>query len=68
MINMLFVKKDFRRQGFGEILLTWYVKHLFLKTSNLYLFYSSDNISAQRLYEKMGFKKIGTCVMAVKFE
>ena len=58
ILNDLYVKEEARGRGVGENLLTTAIqfakqteaKGLFLETAN-------DNYNAQRLYEKIGFKK-----------
>ena len=58
ILNDLYVKEEARGKGVGEKLLTTAIqfakqteaKGLFLETAN-------DNYNAQRLYEKIGFKK-----------
>jgi len=58
ILNDLYVKKEARGKGVGEYLLKKTIefaketgaKGLFLETAN-------DNYNAQRLYEKIGFKK-----------
>jgi ribosomal protein S18 acetylase RimI-like enzyme len=58
VLNDLFVKKTVRKKGFGEKLLKKAIefaeetgaKGLLLETGQ-------DNVTAQRLYEKIGFKK-----------
>jgi ribosomal protein S18 acetylase RimI-like enzyme len=58
ILNDLYVKKETRGRGVGENLLKTAIQFatetgargLFLETAN-------DNVNAQRLYEKIGFKK-----------
>ena len=66
MINLLFIKKEFRRRGLGKVLLKWYIKSLSEISNNIYLFYSSDNLSAKRLYGELGFQEIDNWIMALK--
>ena len=66
MINMLFIKKEFRSFGFGEFLLKWYVDQLLKKSKNVCLFYSPGNIRARELYKKVGFVQIDKWLMATE--
>lgn len=66
MVNMLFIKKEFRSLGFGEFLLKWYVNELLKKSKNVCLFYSPGNIQARELYKKVGFVQIDKWLMAVE--
>lgn len=66
MINLLFIGKKFRRHGLGTILLKWYIKSLSKISNNIYLFYSSDNSPAKKLYGELGFQEIDNWIMALK--
>lgn len=58
VLNDLYVKKSARKNGVGEQLLQaaiTYVKET--RAKGLLLETASDNLTAQRLYEKIGFKK-----------
>lgn len=65
MINMLFIKKDFRGYGYGQILLKWYVRYLLEFTKTICLFSSPENIVANKIYKKIGFKKTDEWLMAL---
>lgn len=64
MINTLFIKKDFRNKGYGKILLEYYINFLLKHSKNICLFYSPNSV-AQKIYEKLGFKKSDEWGMAV---
>lgn len=66
MINLLFIEKKFRRRGLGTVLLKWYIKSLSKISNNIYLFYSSDNLAAKKLYGELGFQEIDNWIMALK--
>ncbi|WP_408006315.1 GNAT family N-acetyltransferase [Pseudalkalibacillus sp. A8] len=58
LLNDLYVDQEFRRQGIGEKLLSK-AKELSHQTgsSGILLETAEDNIGAQHLYEKFGYKK-----------
>ena len=66
MINMLFIKKGFRGHGYGQILLKWYTEYLLKFTKNICLFFSSENIVANKIYKKVGFEKTDEWLMALE--
>ena len=60
-ITDIVVKKDFRKNGIGSLLLQKLI--LLTKNSNykeLTLEVNANNIAAQKLYLKFGFKELGT--------
>lgn len=63
MINMLYIKMDYRRKGYGKILLRWYISELKKQSKNIYLFFSPDN-KVQMIYQQIGFKTIDKWIMA----
>ncbi|MFA5828871.1 MAG: GNAT family N-acetyltransferase [Candidatus Gracilibacteria bacterium] len=65
MINMLFIDNTFRSNGYGKLLLAWYIAELQKISVDIYLFFSPSNIPAQRLYSRLGFKKIEEWKMVV---
>jgi len=59
-ITNLGIKKQFQRQGFGEILVKYIFKEM--KKEDCKVFFlevRENNFAAQKLYEKLGFKVIG---------
>lgn len=57
---LLVVKKDFRRKGFGELLLKTFIDDVKEKNvKNVFLEVSETNIPAISLYKKYGFKIYG---------
>ncbi len=65
MLNMLYIKKEFRKKGYGELLSKWYIKYLQRSSKNICLFVSSENIQAKKIYSKMGFRKVDNWLMAL---
>lgn len=65
MINLLYIKPEFRKYGYGRQLLESYISFLFKKSENVALFFSPDNAPAKRLYASLGFKKTDNWIMAV---
>ena len=53
------VDRKFRNQKIGSQLLDFAERRIFLESPNVFLFVSSFNTSAQRLYLRNGYKKIG---------
>lgn len=65
MINMLFIKKEFRLRGYGKLLLKWYINQLLKNSKNMYLFYSPKNKPAMNIYRELGFVRIEKWLMAI---
>ena len=62
LIYSMAVAPEFRRRGFGEILLTSAMKHLAVKYRRVYLLVDEKNEGAIRLYHKVSFKETGNVV------
>ncbi len=58
-IRQLAVNEDFRNKGYGKFLASTAIKELNdMGAQHITLFCYKDNVPAQNLYNKMGFKKI----------
>lgn len=55
-IGGLFVRREFRKRGIGRRLLEKAIDSL--KTSYIYAYVESENATARRLFEKLGFKVV----------
>jgi GNAT superfamily N-acetyltransferase len=55
MVNMLFVVAEHRGEGYGSLLLEWYVNDLRRESAEICLFYSPENEPARKMYERAGF-------------
>ena len=53
------VAPEMRGRGVGTAALRWAEAHVFKKHRNLFLCVSSFNRGAQRLYQKLGYEKVG---------
>ncbi|PKM79553.1 MAG: hypothetical protein CVU89_17495 [Firmicutes bacterium HGW-Firmicutes-14] len=59
-MRMILVSESYRNQGIGKKLLE-YIWDLVIKhVPNLFLICSTDNLRAQKFYERQGFKRVGT--------
>jgi GNAT superfamily N-acetyltransferase len=65
MINLMYIRPEFRQYGYGRQLLKWYISFLFKKSKNIALFFSKKNTPAKKLYTSLGFKKADDWIMAV---
>ncbi len=65
MINLMYIKPEYRKQGLGKYLLLNYINYLHKKSKKICLFYSPDNISAKFLYKNIGFIKNCSWIMAI---
>lgn len=52
------VKKEFRGKGLGSFFLSQIIQRIKDDISDIYLTVEKDNISAVKLYEKNGFKRV----------
>lgn len=59
-VQILCVRPDCRRQGFGSSLLRWAAERVFRDSPNVFICVSSFNPEARRLYERLGFELVGT--------
>ena len=59
-VQILCVRPDCRRQGFGSDLLRWAEEQIFRDSPNVFICVSSFNPDARRLYERRGFQLVGT--------
>ncbi len=66
MINMLYIAPHIRGNGYGSLLLRWYMNHLRQTSWPLCLFYSPGNVPAIRLYASMGFRKEEDWILGIK--
>ncbi len=66
----LAVRKEYRRKGYGELLLKKGIEEAFktLKARNLWINYIEGNLPAKNLYEKLGFKEVCRLKDYVKVE
>ncbi|HEX3078087.1 MAG TPA: N-acetyltransferase [Lachnospiraceae bacterium] len=58
-IHIIAVKKDFRGQGLGKVLLQFAEKLCFEESSKLFLVVADFNLNAKRLYERIGYSEVG---------
>lgn len=63
MINMVYLKQQFRGSGRARNMMIWYQNELFKKTKAIVLFHTPENIPAQRLYESLGYINIDDWVI-----
>lgn len=59
LISLLCVKEEYRGMGIGRRLIEEVEKEVFARDKNLFLFVSSFNEGAIRLYERLGFQRCG---------
>ncbi|MCF7926040.1 MAG: GNAT family N-acetyltransferase [Candidatus Izimaplasma sp.] len=65
MVVAVATKKEFRNQGLASQLMTHLMHHYFtIKNKHLCLFF--DNPDAGKIYKRLGFKDLGTWIMAGK--
>ena len=58
-VQTLCVRPDCRGQGLGSALLRWAEERIFRDSPNVFICVSSFNPAARRLYERLGFERIG---------
>lgn len=58
-IQTVCVSAAFRGTGVGSELITWAERRIFAVASNVFLFVSSFNDGARRLYERLGYRVVG---------
>ncbi|HSU54810.1 MAG TPA: N-acetyltransferase [Candidatus Dormibacteraeota bacterium] len=58
-VQMICVLPEFRNQGIGRQLLAFAERRIFCDYQNVFLCVSSFNLSAQRLYERLGYTRVG---------
>lgn len=63
MINMLYLKKEYRAKGLSTKLMRSYMNYLSRYSKKICLFHSIDNSNAIHLYDSLGFKKIDNWIM-----
>ena len=59
LLEYLCVHEDHRDIGIGTRLINYFEEQLYREAANLYLFVSDINPNAVRLYERLGYKRIG---------
>ena len=63
-IETLYVKEEYRKLGIGEALIKCLEKNLVARgISHFHINTSSDNVKAQALYAKLGYKKTGEVLL-----
>jgi ribosomal-protein-alanine N-acetyltransferase len=58
-IQTLCVRPDCRGQGLGSRLIRWAEGRIFRDSPNVFICVSSFNVDARRLYERLGFQRVG---------
>lgn len=58
-IQTVCVSAAFRGSGVGSVLVGWAEKRIFAVAPNVFLFVSSFNDGARRLYERLGYRVVG---------
>ena len=58
-IPILAVHPDFRCRGIGTRMLEWAEERIFRRSPNIFLCVSSFNTHARKLYERLGFQRVG---------
>lgn len=59
LLEYLCVDEARRNSGIGTSLIAYFEDHMYADAANLYLFVSDINPDAVRLYERLGYKRIG---------
>jgi ribosomal protein S18 acetylase RimI-like enzyme len=58
-LQTIAIDEKYRGQGIGEAVIKFIEELIFNSFSNVYICASSFNLGAQRLYERLGYEKIG---------
>jgi ribosomal protein S18 acetylase RimI-like enzyme len=58
-IQTVCVAPQWRGHGLGAILISFAEERIFRETPNVFMCVSSFNIDAQRLYERLGYQRVG---------
>jgi ribosomal-protein-alanine N-acetyltransferase len=58
-IQTVCVAPEWRGRGLGAILIRFAEERIFRETSNVFMCVSSFNTDAQRLYERLGYQRVG---------
>jgi len=58
-IQSICISPKFRRRGIGNQLISFAETRMFTEFPNVFIFASSFNRGAQKLYRKLGYKKVG---------
>ena len=58
-IQTICVRPDQRGRGLGAALIGWAEQRILLQSPNVFLCVSSFNVSARRLYERLGYEVVG---------
>lgn len=56
ILNSLFIRKEFRRNGYAKLLLVYFLSKLKVKYTGLFV--KTDNEAAKNLYEQFEFKPV----------
>jgi GNAT superfamily N-acetyltransferase len=59
LLEYLCVHEDHRNTGIGTRLVTFFEEQLYAAAANVYLFVSDINPGALRLYERLGYRRVG---------
>ncbi len=58
-VQTLCVRPDCRGQGLGSSLISWAEERIFRDSPNAFICVSSFNVAARRLYERLGYERVG---------
>lgn len=58
-IQTLAVHPDWRSRGIGTRIIAWAEARIFRQSPNVFLCVSSFNLQAQKLYERLGYQRVG---------
>jgi ribosomal-protein-alanine N-acetyltransferase len=58
-IQIVCVRPDCRGQGLGSMLIRWAERRIARDSPNVFICVSSFNLNACRLYERLGFERVG---------
>jgi len=58
-IQTIAIKREWRSQGIGSKLIAFAEKRIFKEKPNVFMCVSSFNKQAQKLYRRLGYKKVG---------
>ena len=61
-IQSICVAPEWRGRGLGALLIRFAEKRIFRETPNVFMCVSSFNTDAQRLYERLGYQRVGELI------